>query len=289
MSLSCKLGMHAWDGCKCTKCGDKIHSWGIIPPDTISLNGHLFNSNGICLNCGIDIIIYKQFPRCKKIDCICTKCGKENHNWDGCKCSNCGKTRNEGHTWDGCKCKKCSETKDENHSWTKDEYHKLNDYKCTKCGSLINDIMIGNQVWMTKNLDVEHYRNGDRIPQLQDKEEWSHIQTGAWCYYKNNIVFGKYGKLYNWYAVNDPRGLAPEGWHIPTYKELAVLKKAVLEDGNSLKEIGQGEENGTGTNTSGFSAFMSGYRDDLNVYFYNIKKWLFFGVLQSIMLISRPL
>jgi hypothetical protein len=67
------------------------------------------------------------------------------------------------------------------------------------------------------NLDVKHYRNGNAIPQVQDNDEWSKLTTGAWCYYDNDE---SKGVLYNWYAVNDNRGLAPEGWRIPTDDEM---------------------------------------------------------------------
>jgi uncharacterized protein (TIGR02145 family) len=85
-------------------------------------------------------------------------------------------------------------------------------------------VTIGSQVWASKNLNVSTYRNGDLIPQVQDKEAWDKLTTGAWCYYDNdesNVT--KYGKLYNWYAVNDPRGLAPNGYHIPTDSEWETL------------------------------------------------------------------
>ncbi len=88
-------------------------------------------------------------------------------------------------------------------------------------------VTIGNQTWTTKNLDVATFRNGDLIPQAKTNEEW--IAAGenkqpAWCYYENNAANGtKYGKLYNWYAVVDTRGLAPAGYHIPTDEEWTVL------------------------------------------------------------------
>ena len=89
----------------------------------------------------------------------------------------------------------------------------------TSCGngssnesSSSDQIIIGNQVWMTKNLNVETYRNGDIIPQVQDSTAWANLTTGAWCYYENESSNGeKYGKHYNWYAVNDSLGLAPKG------------------------------------------------------------------------------
>ncbi len=88
-------------------------------------------------------------------------------------------------------------------------------------------VTIGTQVWMTKNLDVSTFRNGDVIPQASTDEAWEAAgenEQPAWCYYEHDPANGtKYGKLYNWYAVNDPRGLAPEGYHIPTDAEWTVL------------------------------------------------------------------
>ena len=132
-------------------------------------------------------------------------------------------------------------------------------------------IKIGNQKWMAENLNVDHYQNGDAIPEVKDPTEWMALKTGAWCYYDNDLVNGKkYGKLYNWYAVNDPRGLAPKGWHIPSHEEFNILKANVNNDGNGLKESGQGTDIGTGTNDSGFSALLAGLRSfDNEFYFLN--------------------
>jgi uncharacterized protein (TIGR02145 family) len=88
-------------------------------------------------------------------------------------------------------------------------------------------VRIGNQEWMTRNLDVDRFRNGDLIPHIESDEEWKEAgENGqpAWCYYDNDPENGKkYGKLYNWYAVNDPRGLAPGGYHVPTNEEWIIL------------------------------------------------------------------
>jgi uncharacterized protein (TIGR02145 family) len=88
-------------------------------------------------------------------------------------------------------------------------------------------VKIGNQEWMTRNLDVDRFRNGDLIPHIESKEEWEEAgENGqpAWCYYDNDPENGKkYGKLYNWHAVNDPRGLAPEGYHVSTDDEWTIL------------------------------------------------------------------
>ena len=91
----------------------------------------------------------------------------------------------------------------------------------------IKSVQIGTQTWMVENLNVSTFRNGDSIPQAKNDKEWSmsvESMQPAWCYYDNNPKNGeKYGKLYNWYAVNDPRGLAPAGWHVPGDEEWAKL------------------------------------------------------------------
>lgn len=123
---------------------------------------------------------------------------------------------------------------------------------------------IGDQLWMTENLRVFRFQNGDPIPEAISAEEWKRAgEKGqpAWCHYCNDPNVGKkYGKLYNWYAVNDKRGLAPEGWRIPTQDDFGILVSVVSNDGNLLKAKGEGKERGKGTNTSGFSALMAGSR-----------------------------
>ena len=99
---------------------------------------------------------------------------------------------------------------------------------------------IGNQVWMSLNFDGDKFRNGDPIPQAKTVQEWNSAgqnKQPAWCYYDNDPKNGaKYGKLYNWYAVNDPRILAPKGWHIPSDAEWTALGKHLRDDEN--KKIG---------------------------------------------------
>jgi uncharacterized protein (TIGR02145 family) len=104
----------------------------------------------------------------------------------------------------------------------------------------VKGVAIGTQVWTTKNLDVATFRNGDAIPQAKTNEEWKSAgenKQPAWCYYENKASNGtKYGKLYNWYAVNDYRGLAPAGWHVPTDYEWTVLKNLLGDDaGKKMK------------------------------------------------------
>ena len=110
-------------------------------------------------------------------------------------------------------------------------------------GSSIDEVTIGNQVWMAENLNVDTFRNGDPIPHSKTEEEWDEADANglaAWCYYENNPVNGvKYGKLYNWHAVNDPRGLAPKGWHIPSDEEWTNLVYSLSnEDPESLDIYG---------------------------------------------------
>lgn len=131
-----------------------------------------------------------------------------------------------------------------------------------------NEVQIGTQIWMTKNLNVSRYRNGAIIPQVTDPTEWANLTTGAWCYdYNDTSIGGVYGKLYNWYAVNDPRGLAPNGWHIPSDDEWATLTTylgGLSVAGGELKESGISHwrsPNAGATNNSGFTAIPGGYRD----------------------------
>jgi uncharacterized protein (TIGR02145 family) len=150
----------------------------------------------------------------------------------------------------------------------------------TNTDNSIQTVTIGNQIWLVKNLDVERYRNGDTIPQVTDNAEWVKLKTGAWCYYNNDASLGAiYGKLYNWYAVTDTRGLAPAGYHIPTdaeWKTLEMFLEMAQADadknmwrgtnqGSKLKESGTTHwqaPNSDATNSTGFTALPGGYRND---------------------------
>lgn len=129
-------------------------------------------------------------------------------------------------------------------------------------------IQIGTQKWTSKNLDVSYYRNGDPIPQVVDPIEWAGLTTGAWCYINNDSTMGtKYGKLYNWYAVNDPRGLAPQGWHIPSDVEWTTIETTLggsLIAGGKMKEAGSlnwTSPNIGGNNNSSFAGLPGGSRN----------------------------
>ena len=131
-----------------------------------------------------------------------------------------------------------------------------------------NEVTIGTQVWMAENLNVSTFRNGDPIPEAKTDEEWEKAgEEGkpAWCYYDNDASNGtKYGKLYNWYAVNDPRGLAPNGYHIPTDAEWTQLSDYLggeSEAGTKMKSTSGWAQN-NGTNSSGLSCLPGGYRSN---------------------------
>jgi uncharacterized protein (TIGR02145 family) len=141
---------------------------------------------------------------------------------------------------------------------------------------LYETITIGGQVWMQYNLDVCHYRNGDPIIHAQTNEEWGQAGEqgiGAWCYYDNDPENGKiYGKLYNFYAVNDPRGLAPEGWRVPSDDDFSILEDYVgfpagskLSGEYDLWADGSMRKR-TEFNSSGFRATPSGYRYPYGIY-----------------------
>lgn len=96
---------------------------------------------------------------------------------------------------------------------------------------------IGSQIWMTENLRTSKYRTGESISNLTVNADWTAATFGAWCDYNNDATTydSKYGKLYNWYAVHDPRNIAPTGWHVATDAEWTTLNNYVTANfGTSL-------------------------------------------------------
>jgi uncharacterized protein (TIGR02145 family) len=135
-----------------------------------------------------------------------------------------------------------------------------------KDGNTYTTVLIDKLEFTVENLNVEHYRNGDAIPQVKNAQDWEKLTTGAWCYYENKTENGKvYGKLYNWYAVNDPRGLAPEGWRLPNMTEIKNLTGFLgwsSVAGGKMKATTLWESpNKSATNESGFTALPGGMRD----------------------------
>jgi len=128
-------------------------------------------------------------------------------------------------------------------------------------------VRIGGQQWMAGNLDVDRFRNGDPIPEARTEAEWRqavNARQPAWCHYLNDTANGTAdGKLYNWYAVTDPRGLAPDGWHIPSDAEWTLLISGLGGAADALAKLKSGDgwyRGGNGNNLSGFSARPAGFR-----------------------------
>jgi uncharacterized protein (TIGR02145 family) len=138
-------------------------------------------------------------------------------------------------------------------------------------------IKIGNQEWMTGNLDVSTFRLGDAIPEAKTAKEWEEAgKQGkpAWCYYENDPANGKkYGKLYNWYALNDSRNITPKGLHVPSAAEWQTLIDYCGGGdiaGGKIKETGTvhwKSPNTGATNENGFTARPGGHRDNAGNFF----------------------
>lgn len=168
--------------------------------------------------------------------------------------------------------------------------HKGREYKSFTCKSLLQllflmlffsckddsiqnkpfkEVKIHNQTWMSEDLNITHFRNGDKILHASTNKQWKNAiskKIPAWCHYRLKTKNGaKYIKLYNFYAVIDKRGLAPAGWHIPSNKEWEELAWNIIP-----QEMMCAEANWLGkvNNNSGFSAWPVGGRNE-NGTFYN--------------------
>jgi uncharacterized protein (TIGR02145 family) len=149
-------------------------------------------------------------------------------------------------------------------------------------GNVYGTVKTCTQIWMKQNLNTSHYRNGDPIPKVTDTTAWNALNTGAWCWYNNDSATyaATYGKLYNGYAINDPRGIAPVGWHLPSDAEWTILENCLggfSVAGGAMKESGTTHwiaPNGGATNSSGFTGLPGGYRSGIGS-FDNIKLYGF--------------
>ncbi len=132
----------------------------------------------------------------------------------------------------------------------------------------IRSVMINGQAWMAENLNVDVFRNGEPVPYARNSKDW--LEAGqkeqpAWCYYETQEGLDTaYGRLYNYYAFIDPRGLAPEGWELPSNEDFEKLIKAFggkKTAGAALKSVEGWDEGSTATNESGFGAEPAGMRN----------------------------
>ena len=158
-------------------------------------------------------------------------------------------------------------------------------------------VLIGDQCWFAENLRSENYDNGDAIPAGLSDSEWTSTTSttsGATAVYGEDAgcnsnspdinacdpaqSLNEYGRLYNWYAVDDARGLCPSGWHVPTDGEWMTMEMALgmseseanstgwrgTDQGTQMKTTYGWYGGGNGTNSSGFSGLPGGYRYYLN-------------------------
>ncbi len=140
-------------------------------------------------------------------------------------------------------------------------------------GNVYHTVRLGTQTWMVENLQVSHFKDGSIIPFVMNASTWNGLSTAAYCHYNDDLTVAEiYGKLYNWYAVHDSRGIAPAGWHVASWAEWTALYDylggADLA-GGKLKESGfvhwQSPNTGA-TNETGFTALPAGERNDAGTY-----------------------
>ena len=150
---------------------------------------------------------------------------------------------------------------------TTDPISKLVTFK-DQDSNVYHIVNIGSQKWMRENLKTAHYNNGDTIPEVRKDSLWAKLKTGGFCNYNNDTNYVSiFGRLYNWYSVNDSRNICPKGWHVPTtdyWKTLVNYLGGSSVAGGSLKEDGVLHwfpPNTGATNQSGFTAFSGGFRD----------------------------
>lgn len=134
-------------------------------------------------------------------------------------------------------------------------------------GNIYHSVTIGTQVWMVENLKVTRYRNGDPITHITDASQWQNAVAGAYSDYNNVPEYAEvFGRLYNWYAIDDSRNIAPVGWHVPSDAEWTVLTNYLGGEavaGGKLKSEGLDwwySPNAEATNESGFTGLPGGTR-----------------------------
>jgi uncharacterized protein (TIGR02145 family) len=136
--------------------------------------------------------------------------------------------------------------------------------------NVYNVVTIGFQCWTKENMKVSKYSNGDEIPIIINGLTWASLTTGSRCWYLNDSVTyeNPYGNLYNWYAASDPRGVCPNGWHVPTDSEWTTLTDYLGGEGvagGKMKATGNAYEEGNigASNSSGFTGYGGGFREGI--------------------------
>jgi uncharacterized protein (TIGR02145 family) len=149
-------------------------------------------------------------------------------------------------------------------------------------GNVYDTVKIGTQVWLQQNLKTTHYRDGSPIVNIADSVQWANLLTGATCTYNNNPVNeSTYGYLYNWYAVTNPAGICPVGWHVPTDSEWTILINNLggqYVAGGAMKSDTTlwGTPNVGATNSSGFKSLPAGTRYSGTGTFYDMGRYAYF-------------
>jgi uncharacterized protein (TIGR02145 family) len=152
-------------------------------------------------------------------------------------------------------------------------------------GNCYETIHIGTQNWMAENLKTTKYKDGSEIPNITNNVDWGGLSTGAYGDYGNTET---YGRLYNWYTVDDERGVCPEGWHVPSDAEYTILTDYLGGEsvaGGKMKECTEGScpesefwdsPNTAATNESGFTGLPAGYRHNLDGTYGNLGTFGYF-------------
>ena len=150
-------------------------------------------------------------------------------------------------------------------------------------GNAYQTIQIGGQLWMAENLKVTHYNDGSEITHIINSDYWGSYVEGQYGVYDNDPSNADiYGNLYNFAAVDDDRGVCPDGWHVPTDAEYTVLTDylgGTSVAGGKMKETGLDHWNSpnTGaTNESGFTGLPAGYRSSTNGAYGNMGNYGYF-------------
>jgi uncharacterized protein (TIGR02145 family) len=132
-------------------------------------------------------------------------------------------------------------------------------------------VSIGRQVWMARNLNTSVFANGDSIPEVNQAKSWKNLEGAAWAYYNGDEANeSQHGRLYNWYAVSDKRGLCPSGWRVPSQADWEELIENVggrKVGGKYIKDSKSWQENKASLNSFGMGIVPSGFRNYYGSFF----------------------